>query len=150
MSSTERRKNCAFLKHLQLWNLQSRRINPRTRTSLSCRGEGPQGRGPPQPPPPPNTESETRRKWEGGIYKITRELDQNMLTCCVSLGVGVSLGMGVSLGVGVDLGVSMSLSLRGCEHALVCICCSSPPTSFPCCCITSHPNYLLAHKSKQN
>ena len=46
-----------------------------------------------------------------------------MLTCCVSLGVGVSLGMGVSLGVGVDLGVSMSLSLRGCEHALVCICC---------------------------
>ena len=31
--------------------------------------------------------------------------------------------MCVSLGVGVDLGVSMSLSLRGCEHALVCICC---------------------------
>lgn len=32
--------------------------------------------------------------------------------------------MGVSLGVGVDLGVSMSLSPRGCEHTLVCICCS--------------------------
>ena len=142
VSSTERRKNCAFLKHSQLWNLHSRRTNLRTRTSLFCRGERVPGKR-----STPTTTPTQHRVWNkkimggrntgrqasypGGAppeslaetilplvqHKITRELDQNRLTCCVSRGVGVSLG------VGVDVGMSVSLGPRGCERAWVCICC---------------------------